>query len=45
MHPEQIADFIQHGANKVIPKPVSKAKLLDTIASYTVNGRLMDMNT
>ena len=34
VHPEQIADFIQHGANDVISKPFTRTKLMEAISAY-----------
>ena len=35
VHDEQIADFVSHGANGVVTKPLTKAKLLDAMAHYS----------
>jgi hypothetical protein len=34
VHPDQIADFIQHGANRVLSKPFTKAKLYEEIMEF-----------
>lgn len=34
VHPEQIAEFLQHGANKVISKPLTRAKLLEAVLHF-----------
>jgi len=34
VHDEQIADFLSHGANGVVTKPLTKAKLLDAMAQH-----------
>mmetsp|Transcript_15599 Transcript_15599/g.21391 ORF Transcript_15599/g.21391 Transcript_15599/m.21391 type:complete len:118 (-) Transcript_15599:237-590(-) len=34
VHAEQIADFVNHGVNEVITKPLTKSKLLLAIATY-----------
>ena len=33
VHPEQIAEFVQHGADAVVSKPLTKAKLMAALAS------------